>query len=268
MATFIFANNVNTTLAGNVSTSATTITLASTANLPATIPAGSMLVVTLNDAATRQNYEIVYATAITISGSNATLTVIRAQEGTAALAWLTGDYAFSPPTAGQQASFGQLAANNTWPGANSFSQPVVVGSAVTNNEAITLGQGDGRYAALAGLATQLFSAANGTTGKQVVNISQFQSGTVGGGFWLQLPNGWIINIFSITISTSGTTVSLPKPFTTTAMGLVVSVNTGSSATLAANGYVGGQFLPGNALQQVQLFSVTGAPSVTVIAMGI
>jgi len=104
LPTFIFANNVNTTLAGNVSTSATTITLASTANLPTTIPAGSMLVVTLNDAATRQNYEIVYATAITISGSNATLTVNRAQEGTAALAWLTGDYAFSPPTAGQMAS--------------------------------------------------------------------------------------------------------------------------------------------------------------------
>ncbi|WP_321913592.1 hypothetical protein [Paraburkholderia sp. J11-2] len=136
MTTFIFANNVNTTLAGAVSTSATTITLASTANLPTTIPSGSVLVITLNDAATRQNFEVVYATART----GATLTVLRAQEGTAALAWLTGDYAFSPPTAGQQASFGQLAEANTWTGNNGFTSPVAVANAVAAGEAVALGQ--------------------------------------------------------------------------------------------------------------------------------
>lgn len=265
MTTFIFANNVNTTLAGNVSTSATTVTLASTANLPTSIPVGSVLVITLNDAATRQNYEVMYATAITISGSNATLTVNRAQEGTAALAWLTGDYAFSPPTAGQQSSFGQLASNNTWAGSNTFSDPVVAAPASASNELITLGQGDGRYAALAGLATQLFSAANGTTGKQVVNISQFPSGNVGSGFWTVLPNGWIINIFTITINPNGVTVNLPKPFTTQSFGVAVTINTGSAAGLSANGYVGGQFVN---LSQVQLFTVNGAPNVTVIAIGI
>jgi hypothetical protein len=142
MTTFIFANNVNTTLAGAVSTSATTITLASTANLPASIPSGSVLVVTLNDAATRNNYEIVYATAI----SGATLTVNRAQEGTAALAWLVGDYAFSGPTAGQQASFGELGANNTWTGNNTFSDPVVVGTATASGDAMQLGQLPGQFA--------------------------------------------------------------------------------------------------------------------------
>jgi len=137
MSTFIFANNVNTTLAGAVSNSATSFTLSSTANLPASIPAGSVLVITLNDAATRQNFEIVYATAITgatVSG------LLRGQEGTAALAWLTGDFAYSPPTAGQQASFGQLAGTNTWTGANTFNQPVVVGAAVASNEAVNMGQ--------------------------------------------------------------------------------------------------------------------------------
>ena len=104
MTTFIFANNVSATLASPVSPSATTITLASTANLPASIPAGSVLAITLNDAATRQNYEIVYATART----GATLTVERAQEGTSALAWLTGDYVFSGPTAGQMVNFAQV----------------------------------------------------------------------------------------------------------------------------------------------------------------
>lgn len=101
MTQFIFANNVNTTLAGAISSSATTLTLASSANLPASIPGGEYFALTLNDAATRNVYEIVYATAV----SGATLTVIRAQEGTAAHAWATGDFAFSGPTAGQMASF-------------------------------------------------------------------------------------------------------------------------------------------------------------------
>jgi len=74
MTTFVFANNVNTTLAGNVSTTATTLTLASAANLPASIPSGFVMALTLNDSATRNNYEIVYVTAIT----GATLTVLRA----------------------------------------------------------------------------------------------------------------------------------------------------------------------------------------------
>lgn len=136
MTTFIFVNNLNTTLASPVSSGATTITLSSTANLPATIPAGEVLVITLSDVATRQNFEVVYATART----GATLTVLRGQEGTSALSWLTGDYAFGPPTAGQQASFGQLAAPNTWGGANTFADPVVIAPGVTSDEAVNLGQ--------------------------------------------------------------------------------------------------------------------------------
>jgi hypothetical protein len=116
MTIFTFANNVSTTLAGSVSTSATTITLSSTLNLPTSIPSGQALVITLNDAATRNNYEIVYATAIT----GATLTVLRAQEGTSALAWLVGDFAYNPPTAGQMGNMGQLGAANTWAQGNTF----------------------------------------------------------------------------------------------------------------------------------------------------
>jgi hypothetical protein len=136
MTIFMFANNVNTTLAGAVSPSATTITLSSAANLPPSIPAGQVLVITLNDAATRQNYEIVYATART----GATLTVLRGQEGTSALSWLTGDFAYSPPTAGQQASFGQLAANNVWSGFNNFVGSVAVPPGALSVEPVNLGQ--------------------------------------------------------------------------------------------------------------------------------
>lgn len=96
MANFSFVNNVNTTLAAPItSTSQTTITLASSANLP-TLSAGQMMSLTLNDAATRAVFEIVYVTAI----SGATLTVIRGQEGTAATTWLVGDLTYSALTAG------------------------------------------------------------------------------------------------------------------------------------------------------------------------
>lgn len=102
MTTFVFANNVNTTLAGSIGAGATAITLASSENLPASIPAGKYFVLTLNDAATQSVYEIVYATAI----SGSTVTVLRAQEGTSAQSWLVGDFIFNGPTAGQMASFG------------------------------------------------------------------------------------------------------------------------------------------------------------------
>lgn len=99
MTQYIIVNNVNTQLAAEASSSATTLTLASSANLP-TLSAGQVMPLTLNDAATGAIYEIVYVTAIT----GVTLTVTRAQEGTGALSWSVGDYAFCAPTAGTVAT--------------------------------------------------------------------------------------------------------------------------------------------------------------------
>lgn len=171
MTIFTFSNNVNTTLAGAVSTGATMITLASTQNLPTSIPSGQVLVITLNDAATRGNYEIVYATAI----SGATLTVLRGQEGTSALAWLTGDYAFSPPTAGQMSSMGQLSANNTWGGSNNFNNPVAVGNATSSGHAITKGQAESEFALINGSATQQFNVQTAGVSTNAVPIGQIPS---------------------------------------------------------------------------------------------
>ncbi|MGG5541966.1 hypothetical protein P4G95_09195 [Burkholderia vietnamiensis] len=101
MTIFTFANNVSTTLAGAISSTATSLTLSSAANLPSSIPAGMALVITLNDRATLQQFEIIYATSI----SGATLSgLLRGQEGTTAQAWSTNDFAFSGPTAGQMKS--------------------------------------------------------------------------------------------------------------------------------------------------------------------
>lgn len=168
MTTFVFANNVNTTLAGAVSNSATSITLSSTANLPSSIPSGSVLAITLNDVATRQNFEIVYATAIT----GATLTVLRAQEGTAALAWLTGDFSYSPPTAGQQGSFGQLAANNTWTGNDAFNNPVTIPDGISPNHAASVEQLNNRKQIFTSSGS--FTVPNGVT-------TMYLSGCAGGG---------------------------------------------------------------------------------------
>ena len=92
---YVFANNVQTTLAAAASSTSTTLTLASSANLPA-LAAGEIMPITLNDAATGTIYEICYVTAI----SGATLTVTRAEEGTTAQNWSVGDFAYGAWTAG------------------------------------------------------------------------------------------------------------------------------------------------------------------------
>lgn len=137
MTIFTFANNVSTTLAGPISPSATSLTLSSAAHLPSSIPPGEVLVIGLNDVATKQNFEVIYATSI----SGATLSgLLRGQEGTTALSWSTGDFAYSAPTAGQQQSFGQLDAPNSWSGINTFTQPVIVPPAVASGDAVNLSQ--------------------------------------------------------------------------------------------------------------------------------
>jgi len=124
MANFVFANNIKTTVASAFSNVATSLTLASSVGLP-TLSAGQVLPITLNDAATGLVYEICYATAIT----GATLTVTRAQEGTAAQNWSVGDRAYCAPTA---LSVAPVNGN----GLNVFQ----VANAVASNEAVNLGQ--------------------------------------------------------------------------------------------------------------------------------
>ena len=157
MTFFTFANNINTTLANAVAPGDTSITLASSIGLPATIPAGEVLAITLNDAATRQNFEIMYVTAI----AGATITVTRAQEGTVPQSWLGGDFAFSGVTAAQMV----FAATNSRLNVQPFtsSGPFVVPIGVTTLFASGCapgggGAGGGGSIANAGLSGQAGSA--------------------------------------------------------------------------------------------------------------
>jgi hypothetical protein len=200
MTIFIFANNVNTTLAGNISTSATSLTLSSAANLPSSIPSGQVLVITLNDASTRQNYEIIYATSI----SGATLSgLLRGQEGTAALAWSTGDFAFSAPTKGQMGSLPQLGATNTFTGNNTFQQPVSVGTALLDAHAVNLGQFGGYFSTANG--SQTFPSSETPSGLFILKYGAFttnSSGVATATFTQQFPNGWIAGTGIITNSSA------------------------------------------------------------------
>lgn len=144
MTQYVFANNVSTTLAAAATTSDTTLTLASSANLP-TLTSEQAFPLTLNDAATGQVYEIVYVTAI----SGVTVTVERARESTSAHAWAVGDYAYDAHTAEATAS-ATGNPNNTFDGADSTSG---------TQQFIPRKQGDSLYAALTSFGNDL--AANG-----------------------------------------------------------------------------------------------------------
>jgi hypothetical protein len=91
MANFVHVNFFDTTITAEITSSSTSISLGSTTGAP-TIPSGYNwpLVLEANGV-----YEIVYATAI----SGSTITVARAQEGTAAQSWASGTTIYDAFTA-------------------------------------------------------------------------------------------------------------------------------------------------------------------------
>lgn len=104
--TLLFSNNAQTTIAGSITNIATAVALAPGTGVEFPNPgAGQTFLGTLNDAATGLLYEIVSVTA----RATDTLTITRAQEGTAALAWNAGDIFGNFMTAGTAGAFIQPA---------------------------------------------------------------------------------------------------------------------------------------------------------------
>lgn len=104
---FLFANNASSTLAAPLSDSATSLTLASGGGSLFPNPSsGQQFSITLVDAATGLQREIVYCTERT----DDVCTIVRAQEGTVAQAWIAGDVAANLMTAGQAQAMQQVAA--------------------------------------------------------------------------------------------------------------------------------------------------------------
>lgn len=87
---YLFANNAKSTLAAPITNTSTSLTLsAGSGSLFPNPTGGDFFTLTLTDAATGQVYEITHCT--TRVGD--VCTVVRAQEGTTALNWTTGDFA-------------------------------------------------------------------------------------------------------------------------------------------------------------------------------
>ena len=100
MSVLLFSNNSSTTIAGAITNTALTVNLAPGAGAEFPNPgAGQYFVGTFNDAATGLLTEIVWVTA----RSGDTLTITRAQEGTVALNWNSGDLFSNFWTAGSAA---------------------------------------------------------------------------------------------------------------------------------------------------------------------
>lgn len=101
MSNIQFANKASTVLASPISSGATSVTLATgTGTKFPTISGGQYFLMTFVDAGTGLLTEIVKVTA----RSGDTCTIVRAQEGTSAQAWLAGDTAANFMTAGSIAA--------------------------------------------------------------------------------------------------------------------------------------------------------------------
>lgn len=104
MSQILFANNAQSTLAGGISSTATTASLAiGTGALFPNPSAGQYFVMTFTDTATGLLNEIIHVTAI----SGDTITMVRGQEGTDALSWQASDLANNRLTAGQMSALAQ-----------------------------------------------------------------------------------------------------------------------------------------------------------------
>lgn len=103
-STILFANDANSTLAGAITNVAVTANLAAGSGALFPNPAAQQyFLLTFVDAATGLIKEIVQVTARVAD----TITMVRAQEGTTAKAWLAGDIAANQWTAGSAAAMQQ-----------------------------------------------------------------------------------------------------------------------------------------------------------------
>ena len=142
MATPLFANNVGSTLASAISSSATSMTVVTGAGALFPSPTSSQyFVLTLISSGDNSIREIVHVTNV----STDTFTIVRAQEGTSALAWSAGDLCQMLITAGIMELFQSYATailsitagTNVTVDSTSPQHPVVSTIAVKNNYSAT-----------------------------------------------------------------------------------------------------------------------------------
>lgn len=156
MATLLFANNIQTTLATSITGSQTSVTLASTAGLPSPT-SGQYFVMTFTNGNTN---EIVWVTAV----SGSTITVLRGKEGTGSTSFPSGSYASCFPTAGTQQDFIQI--DQLQNGAYTFANGAGTANALTATIASNL-----TASALPNGFQFVINAANANTSSATLNLT-------------------------------------------------------------------------------------------------
>lgn len=141
MANMQFANNAATTLASGITNTATSLTVASASAFPA-ITGSQYFYCTLIDAATNSVIEIIKVTAV----SGTTFTVVRAQDGTTASAYLAGDKVELRLVRANLNDFPKLDESNTFTGQVTATQlaasngVILNATTATNNFTVPTGQ--------------------------------------------------------------------------------------------------------------------------------
>ena len=187
MPQFIFANFVQTTLSATASTTDTSLSVTSAANIPA-LASGQKFPLTLINAATQSVYEIVYVTAV----SGTTLTVLRGQEGTIAQSWSIGDLVKGSPTAGTVSpspGTHSPVASETLP--TTLGKLSVMPGTLTADITLTLpGSGD------AGSETTIYGSAAAYT-------TTVSTGVTSGSPYIEMPDGSQVYSYVIPASSPG-----------------------------------------------------------------
>ena len=220
MSNFVFTNFFSTTLSAAVLSTATTITVSSSSNLP-TLAAGQVMPIVLTSASNPSITEICYVTAI----GGTTLTVERAQEGTGALAWNVGDFVSCDITAQSVAAVDGNAAN-----------PFNVGNATTNTEAVALGQLQNDTIGVSftsGAFSQPITIPNGTASDEAINLGQLQQVFAKNGQSVTSANTTLNaanagQIITVSGSTAQVTITLPSSNASATGNIPLVINNASS----------------------------------------
>lgn len=168
MSRILFANNATTTLAGAITNVATTAALQTGAGALFPAPSsGQYFCMTFVDAATGLLNEIVHVTNVT----GDVITMVRGQEGTTALSWLSGDHASNWITAAALAAMAQ--APDTQAQAGNY----VIDTSVTANT-ITAALAPALTAYVVGTPMRIKLANTNSSGTVTVNVNGLGALTV------------------------------------------------------------------------------------------
>jgi len=257
----LFKNNATALLAASISTSGTTLVLAAGTGINFPVLTGSdFFYGTIYDSA--GNYEIVKVTARAADS----LTVVRAQEGTTALAFSSGDAFAQRVTAASLNDFAQKSVDQTFTGVNTFDGVTDFNANVTGTTATFSGAISSVSPAFTGVPTAP-TAATGTNTTQIATTAfVLVNGVPAGGILMwsgsiaSIPSGFYLcdgtngtpDLRDRFVMGAGGTYAVNATGGSADATLVAHTHSGSTSTTGAHThtYQGSNYQPNNAAGSV------------------